>query len=178
MTVSELLFKPVFIWLSECITCLRYYSGLHVDKLNHFTTTVSFCPGWWGCPDRNSIRGEQITDLDSAEAGATWHGSVQGGAAHLHPGAKVLSGQTVWLLLPRRLPVRVSPSHLLFILRFKGIVRILGMWSFGFFTRVRWEGWWWLSLLWIWRLSQNRMEVKEESACPAPSIFCFLFFSF
>lgn len=67
-------------------------------------------PGWRGGPDRDGVGGEQISDLDFAEAGPAGDGPVQGGAAHLHPGAQVLPGQTVRLLLPRGLPVRVRTT--------------------------------------------------------------------
>lgn len=56
---------------------------------------VCFTSGWGGIPGGDCIRGEQGSDLEPAEAAAARHGPVQGGAAHLHPGATLLPGQTV-----------------------------------------------------------------------------------
>lgn len=72
---------------------------------------MSVSAGGGSCSDRDGIGGEQIPDLDPVEAGPTWHGPVQGGFAHFHPGAEVLPGQAVGLLLPCRLPVRVRASR-------------------------------------------------------------------
>lgn len=80
--------------------------GLHFDIILLWLS-LFHCQGWRSCSDRDSIRGKQISDLDSAEAGQTRHGSVQSGTAHLHPWAQVLPGQTVGLLLSCRFPVRV-----------------------------------------------------------------------
>lgn len=71
--------------------------------------TSFLCLGRRGSPDRDRLRGEQVPDLDSPEAGPTRDGPVQSGAAHFYPGAEEFSGQTLRLLLPRRLPVRVRP---------------------------------------------------------------------
>lgn len=57
--------------------------------------------GWGGVPGGDGIRGEQGSDLGPAEAAAAGYGPVEGGAAHLHPGAALLPGQAVRLLLPR-----------------------------------------------------------------------------
>lgn len=51
--------------------------------------------GWGGIPGRDCVRGEQRSDLEPAEAAEAGHGPVQGGAAHLHPGATLFPGQAV-----------------------------------------------------------------------------------
>lgn len=79
------------------------YAGVHFDV--RFDCLFFHSEGWRGCSDRDGIGRKQISDLDSAEAGQTWHGSVQSGAAHLHSRAQVLPGQTVGLLLSCRFPV-------------------------------------------------------------------------
>ena len=76
--------------------------------LSLWIVCVNVCSGRRGVPNGNRVRREQVFDLDSVEAGASWDGSVQSGAAYLHPGAQIFSGQALRLLLPCRLPLRVS----------------------------------------------------------------------
>lgn len=45
-------------------------------------------------------RGEQEPAVVPHQAGAARHGPIQGGAAHLHPGAALLPRQAVRLFLP------------------------------------------------------------------------------
>ena len=51
-------------------------------------------------PNRGVQRGEQVHRLVPHEAGQARHGPVQGGAANIYPGAEVLPGQDLRLLLP------------------------------------------------------------------------------
>jgi len=42
------------------------------------------------------------------QAGATGDGSEQGGAAHVYPGAAIIPGQAIRLVLPRGLALQVG----------------------------------------------------------------------
>ena len=51
--------------------------------------------------DSRDFRREQIDHLVPHQAGPARHGLIQSCVAHLHFGAKIFSGKTIWLLLPR-----------------------------------------------------------------------------
>ena len=79
------------------------YCHLKKASLNFFKTSF---------PDPGDLRREQVDHLVPDQAGPTWDGSVQGCSSNLYSRAKVVPGETLRLLLPRRPSGWVRPCHI------------------------------------------------------------------